>query len=412
MKIPITSKLKFKLIAGLVIIAVSFSSCDKNYEEPFETKYLEEYNDIRNISYSQILTLIGQSNIFPSQASLLVKYGVKAVKIEYKTVDLNNEGITASGLILIPVTSNQVPVLSFQHGTIFTEAAAPSHYQSDFTDMLTIMASTGYAILVPDYLGYGSSSQIAHPYEHRSSLATACRDMIRAGYEYFIVSPGTNLSSKLFLAGYSEGGFATMSLFKMLQEENSTELAVSGVSVGAGAYNKTQFAKHITAQNAPSTYINYFLWVMLTYNSIYADLQRPVSHYINSPWAEEIETNGPFAEVESNPSVLFQANFVESISNETDAAFFAALADNDCFDWKPLSPLLMVHGTADELVPFFNSQTAYNAMMANGAENITFTQVPDGTHDSVVAQFALDTFWFFEGLKTESVQQITSNSNN
>jgi predicted esterase len=60
---------------------------------------------------------------------------------------------------------------------------------------------------------------------------------------------------------------------------------------------------------------------------------------------------------------------------------------------------MMIHGTADELVPIFNSQTAYDAMLTNGAENITFTQVPDGTHDSVVAKFAMDTFGFFEGLK-------------
>lgn len=390
---------KFKFIAGFVFFAALLASCDKNYKEPFETKFLEEYNDIRKFTQIQVISLLQQSNIFPSYASQLVRYGVKAVKIEYKTVNVNNENITASGLILIPETSNRVPVLSFQHGTIFTESEAPSYYQSEFTEMLTIMASTGYAILVPDYIGYGSSSQIAHPYEHRLSLATACRDMIRAGYEYFIVAPGYNLSSKLFLAGYSEGGFATMSLFKQLQEENSIELPVAGVSVGAGAYNKTQFAKWITAQNSPSTFINYFIWVMLTYNSIYSDLQRPVSHYINSPWAEQIVSNGPFAQIESNPSVLFQSNFVESISNESDEAFFAALSDNDCFNWKPLSPLLMIHGTADELVPIFNSQTAYNAMVANGSENIAFTQVIDGTHNSVVAQFAMETFSFFEGLK-------------
>ncbi len=410
MNISITSRMKLNLVVYSLIGVIAFSSCDK-YEEPFETKYLEEYSDITSISYSQVLSLIGQSNIFPSQASLLVKYGVKAVKIEYKTVDVNNESITASGLILIPVTSNQVPVLSFQHGTIFTDAAAPSHYQSDFTDMLTIMASTGYAIIVPDYLGYGSSSQIAHPYEHRTSLATACRDMLRAGYEYFIVSPGTNRSSKLFLAGYSEGGFATMSLYKMLQDENSNEFAVSGVSVGAGAYNKTEFAKRITSQNTPSTYINYFLWVMLTYNSIYSDLQRPVSYYINSPWAEAVTSSGPFAEVESNPNLLFQSNFVESITNETDAPFLAALADNDCYNWKPLSPLLMIHGNADELVPFFNSQSAYDAMIAYGAENITLTEVAGGTHESVIAQFAMDTFLFFEELKSETTKQVTSNSN-
>lgn len=38
-------------------------------------------------------------------------------------------------------------------------------------------------------------------------------------------------------------------------------------------------------------------------------------------------------------------------------------------------------------------------MVANGSENIAFTQVIDGTHNSVVAQFAMETFSFFEGLK-------------
>jgi pimeloyl-ACP methyl ester carboxylesterase len=405
-----TLKIKFILVSCLLILVVTFFSCSK-YEEPFQTQYLEEYSEISNITYPQILSLLGQSNIFPSEASLFVKYGVKAVKIDYKTIDLNNQSITASGLLLIPETQYQVPILSFQHGTIFSDTEAPSNYQSDFTDMLTIMASTGYAILVPDYLGYGSSSHIAHPYEHRSSLATACRDMIRAGYEYFIVSPESNLSNKLFLAGYSEGGFATMSLFKLLQEENNSELPVAGVSIGAGAYNKTLFAKWITAQNSSSSFINYFLWVMLTYNSIYDNLQRPISHYINSPWAEQVLSYGPLAQVESNPSVLFQTTFVESIANETDIAFQAALAHNDCFDWKPLSPLLMIHGNADELVPFFNSQTAFDAMIAQGSNNVSLTEVNGGTHESVIAKFAMDTFWFFEGLKTGTPMQFTSNGN-
>jgi pimeloyl-ACP methyl ester carboxylesterase len=410
MKTTNTLRIKYVLASCLVILVVTFTSCSK-YEEPFQTQYLEEYSEINSITHPQILTLLGQSSIFPSGASLFVRYGVKAVKIEYKTIDLNNQSIIASGLLLIPETQNQVPILSFQHGSIFSDAEAPSNYQTDFTDMLTIMASTGYAILVPDYLGYGSSSHIAHPYEHRSSLATACRDMIRAGYEYFIVSPKSNLSNKLFLAGYSEGGFATMSLFKLLQEENRSELPVAGVSIGAGAYNKTQFAKWITAQNTSSSFIKYFLWVMLTYNSIYDNLQRPVIHYINSPWAEQIVSNGPLAPVESNPSILFQSNFVESITNETDIAFLAALADNDCFNWKPLSPLHMIHGNADELVPFFNSQTAFDAMIAQGAENVTLNEVNGGTHETVIAQFAMDTFWFFEGLKSGAPMQFASNEN-
>lgn len=34
-----------------------------------------------------------------------------------------------------------------------------------------MIASTGYIVLVPDYLGYGSSEQEQHTFEHKASLA-------------------------------------------------------------------------------------------------------------------------------------------------------------------------------------------------------------------------------------------------
>ncbi len=382
----------------LIILIISFSlSCEK--DNSYSPEYLKNHSEIANLSGVQIIQLASQSSILPSGTVVLVRYGVKAYRIEYYTEDLLGGTILASGLLLIPQTQAEVPLLSFQHGTIFIESQAPSYNNSELTNMLTVFASIGYVIAVPDFIGYGASKNIPHPYEHRNSLATSCRDMIRASKECLEIIGKTKLSNQLFLAGYSEGGYATMALFKHLQDELHQELPVTAVSAGAGAYNKTEFANWILQQNAPLTYINYFLWVLHTYNRVYPALNRPLSSYFNSPWAEAIAQNGPLITVESNPSILFKSSFIGGITNGTDANFLSALADNNCFNWRPLSPLKLIHGTADDLVPFFNSQTAYNSMIQNGATNVSLVAVDGGTHESTIVEFAVETLLFFEGYK-------------
>ncbi len=387
----------FKHILLIILVIFFFVSCEE--DNSYNPIYLKNHSEIANLSGYQVIELASQSSILPSASVLLVRYGIKAYRIEYKTNDLSGNTILASGLLLIPQTQVEVPLLSFQHGTIFNESQAPSYNNSELTNMLTVFASIGYVIAVPDFIGYGASKNIPHPYEHRNSLATSCRDMIRASKECIEIIGKTKLSNQLFLAGYSEGGYATMALFKHLQDELPHELPVTAVSAGAGAYNKTEFANWILQQNASLPYINYILWVLNTYNKIYPTLNRPLTTYFNAPWAEAIAIYGPLTNVESNPSILFKSNFIEGITNGTDANFLSALADNDCYNWRPISPLKLIHGTSDELVPFFNSQTAYNSMLLNGASNVELVAIPEGTHESTIAEFAVETLYFFEDYK-------------
>ena len=39
-----------------------------------------------------------------------------------------------------------------------------------------------------------------------------------------------------------------------------------------------------------------------------------------------------------------------------------ALRDNDRYNWKPQAPVFLHHGTHDDIVPFFCTQMAYEAM--------------------------------------------------
>ena len=128
----------------------------------------------------------------------LLKYDIKAYKIIYKTTNTDGTEIQASGALIIPNTTDAVAMISQQHGTIRTDAQAPSNYGtgSEAYSIASIFGSNGYIIACPDYIGYGISKNIEHPYEHRESLAQASLDMIRASSE-FINKEKRNWSKKL-----------------------------------------------------------------------------------------------------------------------------------------------------------------------------------------------------------------------
>ncbi len=379
-------------------ISLFIFSCTKDEpDSDFTSKYLVDREVIRVYTREQVKNLLLESGMLPSDATLFIKHGVSAIRITYKTVTPQGEQINASGALVVPNTADPIPMVSFQHGTITNEASAPSNFQSGFTELATLFASAGFILSVPDYLGYGESKHIEHPYEHRASLATACRDMLRASYEYF-KEVGVDLpNDKLFLSGYSEGGFATMAMFKLLQEEHPNEFNITAVTVGSGAYNKSATVDWVVNSNENQIHINTFVWVLDVYNKLYPQLQRPYSYYFNEPYATQIANHGVFTPIETNPSLLLTESFISSYNSGLDTDFIAAVQDNDCFNWKPLAPLRLYHGTDDNLVPYFNSQTAFQAMTQLGATNVELVTITNGTHESAILDYAMGTFLYFRG---------------
>ena len=136
----------------------------------------------------------------------LVKYPVRVYRLTYLTTTPEGQQTTASGAVLVPVTTTALPVLSYQHGTLLptSENQAPSYYatNSDVWSVVSVLASTGYVVSAPDYLGYGASKALPHPYEHAASLASTSADMLRATRE-FCQQQSFAVNQKNFLLGYS-----------------------------------------------------------------------------------------------------------------------------------------------------------------------------------------------------------------
>ncbi|GAB3808988.1 alpha/beta fold hydrolase [Spirosoma humi] len=328
---------------------------------------------------------------------IFVLHGIKAYRLEYTTTNTDGKSIKASGALIIPSVSTPLPLISMQHGTITSENDAPSNFgsSSEAYSFGSVFASQGYIIAAPDYIGYGASKALPHTYEQRNGLATASLDMIRATRD-FLSDQRINWDKRLMIAGYSEGGYATMSLQKKIEEETGSEFNLVASSCGAGAYDKPAFMKQIiNEESAGVGYINrLYLWVLLTYDRIYG-LDRSATAYFKEPYATQVAAQGNNATINVSLNQVFSDSFKKGINDGSDKAFLAAVQDNDVHDWKPRTPTRLYHGDADEIVNFLNSQNAYDAMKKRGATNVELIPIKGANHGTGVLAFILGTYDFF-----------------
>ncbi|GAB3751877.1 alpha/beta hydrolase family protein [Spirosoma pomorum] len=338
-----------------------------------------------------------------SALQFFIRHGIKVYKLEYTTTNTDGKSVTASGVMIVPAPENgtaSVPIMSMQHGTILSDSDAPSYFQSssEVTTFGSVFASQGYIIVAPDYIGYGSSKDLPHTYEQRNGLATASLDMLRAARNFLSDNTASNVSwnKRLFLAGYSEGGYATLALQKKIEEETKGEFDLVASSCGAGAYDKPTFMRTIVnEQTSGIAGINrLYVWVLQTYNRVYG-LNRPMSYYFKEPYASQIASQGVNANINVSLNTTFTDSFKQAINNGTDTDFLKAVQDNDIHDWKPSTPTRLYHGDADETVLFQNSQNTYDAMQKRGATNVALYRLAGRTHATGILDFVLGTYNFF-----------------
>ena len=391
-------------VCATFLLTFFLSGCLNIINEDHPTGYLVSSAKVADVPLQQLQAIVGQAN--PTYLGLL-KYGITAQKIVYKTQNWDGTTVNASGLLLIPATTNAVPMISQQHGTIFSDTEAPSYFgpASEAFQFSSIFASNGYIIACPDYIGFGSSNNVAHPYEYRATQAQTCLDMLRAAREYIKQNSAIKWDERLYLAGYSEGGYATMALYKKMQEEIPTEFNLKAVSTGAGAYDKTNFTKAVVGQPSAgnANWNRAFLWVLLTYNTIYSDLRKPMSYYFKAPYAADIQANGLKVDLKVSINETFTDQFQQDVLANPNSAFAKALADNDIYDWKPLTPLLLTHGDHDQQVYPLNTLSAIQAMILKRGATVVIPNIKesaktgiDQTHINTIPMWLTDTYTLFK----------------
>lgn len=333
----------------------------------------------------------------------LIQYDVDFYKFTYYTT-LNGSKLQASGLLGIPKNTPTTPaLLSAQHGTMFSDADAPSNFPAAFTGF-ELGASAGFVTVIPDFIGYGVSKDIVHPYYDMQSSGVAVVDMIKAA-KYYLKSQKIAINDKVFLLGYSEGGYVTMAAQKEIETNKSHNLTLTAAAEGAGGYDLTTMLAKVAA--VPSYATPSFLALFIqSYNTTYG-FNRPLTDFFMPVYAAKVPAlldgskNGDQINLElsTSPSALFSTAFYSSLTNPAaETTLKAKIALNSFPNWYPVSPTRMYHGTADEAVFFETSQTTYTKFISAGSKQLTLTPILGGTHATSVGPMILDALPWMKGL--------------
>ncbi|MCF6238757.1 MAG: prolyl oligopeptidase family serine peptidase [Candidatus Marinimicrobia bacterium] len=386
------------------------SSCDKEANEepvvdlcntPDAPGELLEATSFFSYAPGDIETVLSMYGA-PIGLDLNLNYTVDTYQISYNTLDINGELTGASGLMLIPRGLDTLDLLSIQHGTVFKREQVGSTHPYFSPDGL-ITAMNGYLVVAPDYLGLGDS-QLLHPYLHAGLSANAVMDLIRAARIYACQNE-LIISDRLFMAGYSEGGYVTLATQKIMETEHATEFQLTGVAPMAGPHDLLGS----TLELLNRSYCNnpaYLAYIVTAYDDIYGwdrldDIfQQPYAQRIPDLFDGTRDGTQINANLTSNLDSLFVPEFKLSFYAGGEEQLEAALIDNSPLGWGPIAPVRLFHGTADSTVFFENSEVAYASMLANGGLSVDLVALAGADHGTAVFPAYYFAMQWFDSLRT------------
>lgn len=360
--------------------------------------------------------------------------GMDIYHFKYSTVGAGNEATTATGAIMVPTgdgaeCSGGRPMMLYGHGNTRHLSANMAKLSKDAplgAEALmaaSLYASQGYVVVAPNYAGYDTSNLGYHPHHIADQQSKDMYDALTAARSALpALSPAITQNGKLFITGFSEGGYATMATHRALQ---AAGIPVTASSPQAGNYAEAvSFEKMMGTPDALDNLSGVGLDEMLRYISKFTGWQKAYGNIYTTPtdiypaaYANGIESLVPSVlgsnALKSKVPPFMLANDMPHYSglSAEQKAFFGtpeqsllktsyitriqadivarpcpvtsarapldcapthparqAWLRNDLRTWVPTSPMLMCHGHGDTTVGVQNTALTMAYFEANGVQ--------------------------------------------
>jgi len=369
---------------------------------------LEQIDSIRTHTLTSFLETANMKADDYRELLLKPKNSVKLYRITYHSIipEFDNKPTIATGLIAIPdIDTKEIPLISYQHGTVFYKEMVPSVYNySDETKMMVLQfASQGYVMIASDYFGLGNVSQEKNTYFVKNSTEQACLDMYRASLDLLAQ---LNISAgNFYVNGWSQGAYNTMLFLRRLEKENIPVKAVFTAAapvdpqlfITRGLFNPRPFDAEYTV----AALCNLILGV-----ENYNELKGISEQYIKPEYlkvAQEFfafKTDYPtfISVVPKDPHQAFTEKFFKDAKN-ADAPFWKTLANSESYRWFSDTPLMAFYGMRDEAVPNYVATLAVDYMTTIGKTNAqTINAGEQADHRNTFIQSLIDGKKWIESL--------------
>jgi hypothetical protein len=392
---------------------------------------------VASYSTSDLLGLLGVSQL--GQTLLQTSYSpictINVYHIEYETVDPAGNLTPASGALMVPSGSASCEggrsIVMYAHGTQtdrgFNIAKITAGDNDEGLLLAAVFAADGYIVVAPNYVGYDTSTLGYHPYLVADQQADDMIDALSAARSALptAAAPSTTDGGKLFITGYSQGGFVAMATHRAMQKAGMSVTAAAPLS---GPYALSAFGDAIVeGEVSLSASIN-LAFVISSYQTAYQNVFTAASDVFNAPYAADIvgllPSTTPVSELESEnkipsselfdstppapqyasltpattpanlapafalgfgPDYLITNSYRLSYLQDAFAApdgGFPSLTDglppanpqnslrmdlktNDLRSWAPTAPVLLCAGSSDPTVFYLNTQLMQDYWTAN-----------------------------------------------
>ena len=392
---------------------------------------------VMTLSPDELLALLADSDLGKTflQLAYTPKCAITVYHLTYETVDARDSLTPASGALMVPGgtdadCSGPRPLLLYAHGTTTDRTFDIAQLQADNNAegvlLAAVFAAEGYIVVAPNYVGYDTSTLDYHPYLVGDQQSKDMIDALTAARAALPTAdvPNSTDGGKLFVTGYSQGGYVAMATHRAMQSSGMTVTASAPMS---GPYALSAFGDAIfEGQVSDSATVNVALLVV-AYQKAYGDLYAKPADLFAPQYADTIETllpsTTPLGDLRSQgkfPAALFDSTPPQAayaiytpatspaalagvfaagfgtdflVNNSYRGAYlqdalaapdggFPALGDglppanpqnalrvhlkgNDLRSWTPTAPTLLCGGNSDPTVFFFNTTLMQNYWSAH-----------------------------------------------
>jgi hypothetical protein len=294
---------------------------------------------------------------------------LKFYKLVYNTIDFDDQPAIASGLVIIPQRPSSICKYGmgvYNHGTLVAKDEVPSmyfenrRYRGNELFYAVIMAAMEHFTLVPDYYGMGVGTGFHHHNMDKTN-SNSVIDMMRAGRK-LADALSMELTQRVVITGYSEGGTVTMATAKRIFEEGLTnEFPQLFIGPASGAYDLDVEAYNFIFNNPFYPTRSYILLQASACQDMYKELYDPadpagIDFYLKTPYNNLYLANVPTQTgnvgwVPLPWTDMFNEGILELVNGDPNHPLRTCLQRNNTYDWRNPYETFFYYCNTDEQVP-------------------------------------------------------------
>ncbi len=349
---------------------------------------------------------------------------IELYKVSYRSRDEKNRAVVLTGLVVLPRGGAANGLVIFNHGTLVNSALAPSRFTgksnaSEAELAVLAFASGGYAVAMPDYLGLGDHKG-AHPYPLGAANSRSAVDIIEPA-RTLAKRQNTEVGSRLFVSGYSEGGAVAMWTVRDLEQKSGAVYDVSAAVLMSGPYDLTDVTRKWMLAS-PTDQQEFVIRLYLTsYMAYYfhkssgvklTDYFKPAMAFtISQAFKGNISDENIIKRLALAAVLMRSKNSLENVISarfkkaletlDTSNPIIREMQKSDCYDWSPRTKMLLISLQGDKVVDPANTVKTMQTMRRRGVRADTLRQyvIKDTSlnHITAVAPALAQARRFFDG---------------